>query len=236
MLAADRFFESAMSLPNDLPEHERPRERLLRHGACSLGDAELLALALRTGTRGHTAIEMGSRLMQQFGGLRGLFSASPQELMSLPGLGAAKAGSLAAVLELARRVAEEQLSREHVMSQPANVKRYFQTALTHRTVEYCLALYLDNQLNLIATGELARGTLNQASVYPREVVREALRHHAAALIVAHNHPSGVAQPSESDRTFTLRLKQALTLVDIRLVDHMIVAGSDVVSMAELGLL
>ena len=225
-----------MSLPHDLPKHERPRERLLRHGASSLRDAELLALALRTGTRGHTAIEMGNRLMHQYGGLRGLFAASPQELMSLPGLGAAKAGSLAAVLELARRVTEEQLTREHVMSQPANVKQYFQIALTHRTVEHCLALYLDNQLNLIATGELARGTLNQASVYPREVVREALRHHAAALILAHNHPSGIAQPSEADHAFNQRLKQALALVDIRLVDHLIVAGNHVVSMAELGML
>lgn len=225
-----------MSLPHDLPKHERPRERLLRHGASSLRDAELLALALRTGTQGHTAIEMGNRLMQQYGGLRGLFAAPPQELMTLPGLGAAKAGSLAAVLELARRVAEEQLTRDQVMSQPANVKRYFQVALTHRTVEHCLALYLDNQLNLIATGELARGTLNQASVYPREVVREALRHHAAALILAHNHPSGVAQPSQADCAFNQRLKQALALVDIRLVDHLIVAGNNVVSMAELGML
>lgn len=225
-----------MSLTHDLPEHERPRERLLRHGACALRDAELLALALRTGTRGHTAIEMGNRLIRQYGGLRGLFAASPQELMSLPGLGSAKAGSLAAILELAQRVAKEQLTRKHALSQPSHVKQYFQMALTHRTVEHCLALYLDNQLNLIATGELARGTLNQASVYPREVVREALRHHAAALILAHNHPSGSAQPSEADRAFNHRLKQALALVDIRLIDHLIVAGNSVVSMAELGLL
>ena len=230
------FTESTMSLPSDLPQHERPRERLLRHGAASLRDAELLALALRTGTRQHTAIEMGNRLMQKYGGLRGLFSASPQELMTLPGLGAAKAGSLTAVLELARRVTEEQLTREHVLSQPARVKQYFQLALAHRTIEHCLALYLDSQLNLVATGELARGTLNQASVYPREVVREALRHHAAALILAHNHPSGMAQPSEADRAFNQRLKQALALVDIRLIDHLIVAGNSVVSMAEMGML
>jgi len=179
---------------------------------------------------------MGHQLIQQHGGLRGMFSASPSELMRLPGLGAAKAGSLAAVLELARRVAEEQLSRHHVMSQPSQVKRYFQTALAHRTIEHCLALYLDNQLNLIATGELARGTLNQATIYPREVIREALSHHAAAMILAHNHPSGISQPSEADRTFTVQLKEALKLVDIKLLDHMIVAGSDVTSMAELGLL
>jgi len=225
-----------MSLPQDLPEHERPRERLLRHGPGSLRDAELLALALRTGARGRTAIDMGSELMRHYGGLRGLFAASPQELMSLPGLGAAKAGSLAAVLELARRVAEEQLMRRHTLAEPGSVKHYFKTALVHRTVEHCLALYLDSQLNLIASGELARGTLAQASVYPREVVREALRHHAAALILAHNHPSGAARPSQADRDFSRRLKQALALVDIRLVDHLIVAGDTVVSMAELGLL
>lgn len=225
-----------MSLLTELPAHDRPRERLLRHGASSLSDAELLALALRTGTRGNTAIEMGHQLMQQYGGLRGLFSTHPRALMSIPGLGAAKAGSLAAILELARRVTEEQLSSKHVMSQPANVKHYFQTALTHKTIEHCLALYLDNQLNLIATGELARGTLNQATIYPREVVREALSHHAAALILAHNHPSGKAQPSEADRIFTRQLKDALMLVDIKLIDHMIVAGNNIISMAELGML
>ncbi|MVW73040.1 MULTISPECIES: DNA repair protein RadC [unclassified Bordetella] len=225
-----------MSLPVDLPVHERPRERLLRHGPGSLRDAELLALALRTGTRGRSAIDMGNLLMQHYGGLRGLFSASPDELMTLSGLGAAKACSLAAVLELARRATEEQLTRQHVLSEPSHVKQYFRTALGHRTVEHCIALYLDNQLNLIATGELARGTLNQASVYPREVVREALRHHAAAIILAHNHPSGIARPSDADLRFTTHLRQALALVDVRLVDHLIVAGHQVVSMAELGMM
>src|SRR5690606_32892943 len=225
-----------MSLPHDLPEHERPRERLLRHGPASLRDAELLALALRTGTRGRTAIDMGAMLMHRYGGLRGLFAATPQELMSLPGLGTAKAGSLAAVLELARRATEERLMRTPALAEPGAVKLYFKTALTHRTVEHCLALYLDNRLNLIASGELARGTLAQAPVYPREVVREALRHHAAALVLAHNHPSGSAQPSQADRELNTRLKQALALVDVRLVDHLIVAADSVVSMAELGLL
>ncbi|MCD0503770.1 RadC family protein [Bordetella petrii] len=225
-----------MPLLDTLPEHERPRERLLRHGPSALLDTELLALALRTGTRGCSAVEMGCRLMNHYGGLRGLFAASPHELMSLPGLGAAKASSLAAVLELARRAAEEQLMQQSTLADPGSVKGYFKMALTHRKVEHCLALYLDSQLNLIASGELARGTLAQASVYPREVVREALRHHAAALILAHNHPSGTAQPSQSDREFTLRLKQALALVDIRLVDHLIVAGDSVTSMAEMGLL
>ncbi len=225
-----------MPLPTDLPPHERPRERLLRHGPASLRDAELLALALRTGTRGRTAIDMGSQLLHRYGGLRGLFAASPQELMSLPGLGAAKAGTLAAILELARRAAEERLMRQQAMSEPGSVKRYFKTALANCAVEHCLALYLDSQLNLITSGELARGTLARASVYPREVVREALRHHAAALILAHNHPSGSAQPSQADRDFTRHMQQALALVEIRLLDHLIVAGDTVVSMAELGLL
>src|SRR3546814_724094 len=127
-----------MPLPEDLPPRERPRERLLRHGPASLRDAELLALALRTGTRGHTAIDMGSQLLQRYGGLRGLFAASPQELMSHPGLGAAKAGSLAAILELARRAAEEQLMRQQTLSEPGSVKHYFRTALTHRAIEHCL--------------------------------------------------------------------------------------------------
>jgi DNA repair protein RadC len=225
-----------MSLPTDLAIHDRPRERLLRHGASALSDAELLALALRTGTHGSTAIEMGHQLMQRYGGLRGLFSTPPRALMRQPGLGAAKAGSLAAVLELAKRVAEEQLSQQRLMSQPENVKRYCQTALAHQTVEHCLALYLDNQLHLIATGELARGTLNQATIYPREVVREALGHHAAAIILAHNHPSGNAQPSHADQIFTRQLKEALLLVDIKLLDHIIVAGNHVTSMAEQGFL
>ncbi|WP_144638429.1 RadC family protein [Bordetella genomosp. 13] len=225
-----------MKLAESMPEHERPRERLLRQGAAALHDSELLAVALRTGAPGLNAVELGRRLMGRFGGLRGLFRATPAELCQEPGLGAAKACALAAVLELARRAIEEDLVGRPSMNHPDNVKLYCRTALSHRTVEHCIALYLDNQLNLIACGELARGTLAQASVYPREVVREALRHHAAALILAHNHPSGLAQPSPSDRELTLRLRQALALVDVRLVDHLIVAADQVVSMAQLGLM
>ncbi|ARP94782.1 RadC family protein [Bordetella genomosp. 13] len=225
-----------MKLSESLPEHERPRERLMRQGAAALHDSELLAVALRTGAPGVNAVELGRRLMARFGGLRGLFAATPAELRNEPGLGAAKACALAAVLELARRAIEEDLVGRPSLSHPDNVKLYCRTALSHRTVEHCIALYLDNRLNLIASGELARGTLAQASVYPREVVREALRHHAAALILAHNHPSGLAQPSLADRELTRRLRQALALVDVRLVDHLIVAADSVVSMAELGLL
>lgn len=223
-----------MKLSVWLSKHERPRERLLRHGAGSLQDAELLAIALRTGIPGLNVVDLSRRLLERFSGLRGLLGATPDELMAVPGLGAAKACTLVALLELARRAIEEDLTRSDPLRHPSQVKQYCMTALGHRHVEHCIALYLDNQLRVIATGELARGTLSQASVYPREVVREALRHHAAALIVAHNHPSGLAEPSAADRGFTQQLKQALALVDIKLIDHLIVAGAAVISMAELG--
>ncbi|CAB3911444.1 MULTISPECIES: RadC family protein [Achromobacter] len=223
-----------MKLSVRLSKHERPRERLLRHGAGALQDAELLALGLRTGIPGLNVVDLSNRLLERFCGLRGLLGATPEELMTVPGLGAAKACTLAALLELARRAIEEDLTRPDSLRHPGQVKQYCLTALGHRRVEHCIALYLDNQLRVIATGELARGTLSQASVYPREVVREALRHHAAALIVAHNHPSGLAEPSAADRGFTQQLKQALALVDVKLVDHLIVAGAAVISMAELG--
>lgn len=223
-----------MKLSVRLSKHERPRERLLRHGAGALQDAELLAVALRTGIPGMNVVDLSSRLLERFSGLRGLLGATPEELMTVSGLGVAKSCTLAALLELARRAIEEDLTRSDTLRHPSQVKQYSMTALGHRRVEHCIALYLDNQLRVIATGELARGTLSQASVYPREVVREALRHHAAALIVAHNHPSGLAEASAADRGFTQQLKQALALVDIKLLDHLIVAGATVVSMAELG--
>lgn len=221
-----------MKLSVRLSKHERPRERLLRHGAPALQDAELLAIALRTGIPGLNVVDLSSRLLERFSGLRGLFGATPDELMTIPGLGAAKSCTLVALLELARRAIEEDLTGSSALRHPSQVKQYCMTVLGHRHVEHCIALYLDNQLRVIATGELARGTLSQASVYPREVVREALRHHAAALIVAHNHPSGLAEPSAADRVFTQQLKRALALVDIKLVDHLIVAGAAVISMAE----
>lgn len=223
-----------MKLSVRLSKRERPRERLLRHGAGALQDAELLAIALRTGIPGLNVMDLSYRLLERFSGLRGLLGATPEELMTVSGLGEAKSCTLAALLELARRTIEEDLTRNDTLRHPGQVKQYCMTALGHRRVEHCIALYLDNQLRVITTGELARGTLSQASVYPREVVREALRHHAAALIVAHNHPSGLAEASAADRGFTSQLKQALALVDIKLLDHLIVAGSTVVSMAELG--
>ena len=160
--------------------------------------------------------------------------ATADELESVRGLGWAKISTLMAILELARRVIEEGMTHREAMRDPKLVKAYCRTALGHRPIEHCLALYLDNQLNLITTTEISRGTLSQSSVYPRELVREALRHHAAALILAHNHPSGQPLPSASDIALTKHLRQALALVDVRLIDHLVIAGNVVTSLAELG--
>ncbi len=223
-----------MNLPDTLLPCQRPRERLLRLGAPPLNDAELLALALRTGRRGCNALELAQRLLVRYGGLRGVFSATAQELCAEPGLGAAKACSLLVAPELSRRAIEESLQGRQTMNHPEEVKRYCRTALSHQPIEHCIALFLDQQLQLLACGELAQGTLARASVFPREVVKEALRRHAAAIILAHNHPSGNARPSSSDCLFTRQLGQALALVDVRLIDHLIVARDQVYSMAEHG--
>lgn len=213
---------------------ERPRERLLQHGARVLTDSELLAVVLRTGLPGCPVLELSRQLLTRFGGVRGLLSATPQQLQETPGLGPAKASQLIAVLELTRRSFAEQMNREHVLNRPDLTQAYCQAQLAHHSVEVCLALYLDNRLRLIACEELSRGTLAQATIYPREVVRAALRHHAATVILAHNHPSGLAEPSAADRQLTRHLSQALALVDIRLADHIIVAGHVAISMAARG--
>ncbi|VCU69955.1 hypothetical protein PIGHUM_02021 [Pigmentiphaga humi] len=224
------------SLQTALPPDERPRERLLRHGPAVLTDAELLAVLLRTGTRGCNAIELGRRLLAEFGGLRGLFAASRDDLRRVPGLGAAKASQLQAILELARRELDETMRRGDALSNPADVRRYCATALSHLHIECCLALYLDARNRLIASEMLSQGTLSQAAVYPREIVRAALRLHAAAVILAHNHPSGNADPSQADEHLTRHVRGALSLVDVRLLDHIIVAGGRTTSLAERGLL
>ncbi|OZI19576.1 hypothetical protein CAL26_18385 [Bordetella genomosp. 9] len=217
-----------------VPDAERPRERLLRHGAAVLTDAELLAIVLRTGTPGQPVVALAHEILTHFDGLRGLFGASADALVRIRGLGLAKTCQLQSVLELARRAMREELTEGCALDQPGRVKQYCVAMLGHHEVEHCIALYLDNRLRLIATGEVARGTLAQASVYPREVVRDALRHHAAALILAHNHPSGLAVPSDADERLTRHLRQALALVDVRLLDHLIVAGGAALSMAEQG--
>lgn len=220
--------------PPPLPAAERPRERLLQHGAAVLTDAELLAIMLRTGTTGLGAVALGHALLGRFGGLRALLAASPKELGQVPGLGSAKISQLLAVRELGRRSLHEDLRRECALDHPERVKQYCAVQLADRKVEHCLALYLDSRYRLIASEEISRGTLSQTSIYPREVVRSALHHHAAALILAHNHPSGSSEPSAADHAVTRHLKAALALVDVRLLDHLIVAGNQAVSLAELG--
>ena len=220
----------------DWPEGERPRERLLASGARALSDAELLAVFLRTGTPGRSAIDLGRDALARFGGLNGLFAADASALAEVGGFGPAKYTQLQAVLELARRALQEDVKRDTLLSSPGKVRDYLRLILARLEHEVFVALYMDSQNKLIATDELFRGTLTQTSVYPREVVKRALKHNAAGVIFAHNHPSGVAEPSRADELLTANLKQALSLVDVKVLDHLIVAGSATVSFAERGLL
>jgi DNA repair protein RadC len=220
----------------DWPEGERPRERLIKDGPAALTPAELLAIVLRTGDRGRSAVELSRVALEQFGGLSGLLAAAPADLMRVPGLGQAKAAQLQAVIELARRALQEDVRRDTVLASPGKVRDFLRLTLGARPHEVFIALYLDAQNRLLASDELFRGTLTQTSVYPREVVKQALRHNAAGVIFAHNHPSGVAEPSRADELLTASLKQALGLVDVRVLDHLIVAGNATVSFAERGLI
>lgn len=223
-----------MTLQTDSHRAERPRERLLAHGAHVLTSSELLAIVLRTGVRGCTAVALGQRLITQFGGLRGLLATDARALLQVRGLGMAKVAELLAISEINRRALQEDLRAGSALNNPSVVKQYCMARLGHLPIEHCMALYLDSQYRLIVSEEVARGTLNQASVYPREIVKAALRHHAAALILAHNHPSGVAEPSDADLALTRHLRKALALVDIRLLDHLIVTGNHALSLAERG--
>ncbi len=220
----------------DWPEGERPRERLLAGGARVLSDAELLAVFLRTGTAGRSAIDLGRDALARFGGLNGLFAAAASDLAKVGGFGPAKCSQLQAVLELARRALQEDVKRDTLLSSPGKVRDYLRLTLARLEHEVFVALYLDAQNRLLITDELFRGTLTQTSVYPREVVKSALKHNAAAVIFAHNHPSGVAEPSRADELLTANLKQALAIVDVKVLDHLIVAGQSTVSFAERGLL
>lgn len=220
----------------DWPEGERPREKLLQRGAASLSDAELLAIFLRTGVTGHSAVDLARGLLTRFGNLTRLFSAGEKEFCDIHGMGQAKYVQLQAVLEMSRRALREELQRGDALNSPRAVRNFLQLLLGGRQQEVFLVLFLDTQHRVIASEELFQGTLSQTSVYPREVVKRALAHNAAALILAHNHPSGVAEPSQSDQLLTSALKQALALVDVRILDHFIVAGGQTLSFAEKGLL
>jgi len=220
----------------DWPEAERPREKLLSQGPTALSDAELLAIFLRTGTPGQTAVELARELLGEFGSLRGLLQANQQQLCAAHGLGPAKFAQLQAVLELARRHLGERLQRGDLLLNPEATRRYLITTLGDLPHEVFCCLFLDTRHRLICYEELFQGTIDGASVHPREVVRRALHHNAAAVILAHNHPSGVAEPSDADQRITRRLKQALQLVDIRVLDHLVVGDRTVMSFAEHGLL
>ncbi|WP_428417891.1 RadC family protein [Methylibium sp.] len=220
----------------DLPAELRPREKLLARGPAALADAELLALLLRTGIKGQGVLQLAQALLDRFGGLSGLLEADTAELGSVKGLGPAKRAELAAVLEIARRSLAARLQQTPVFDSPQAVKDYLQLQLASKPHEVFAVLFLDTQHRLLAFEELFRGTLNQASVYPREVVKRALALNAAAAILAHNHPSGVAEPSRADEALTQALKAALALVDVRVLDHFVVARGSVVSFAERGLL
>lgn len=218
----------------DWPAIERPREKLLSRGPAALSDPELLAIFLRTGVSGRSAVDLARELLARFGNLRALVGAGPAQFCESRGLGQAKYAQLQAAMEIGRRVLAEDLASRDVLSDPAATRRYLSAWLRDRDREVFAALFLDSQHRVRAAEELAQGTLDAASVYPREVVKRALALGAAAVIFAHNHPSGVAEPSAADRLLTERLKQALALVDIRVLDHFVVGEGVPTSFAERG--
>ncbi len=220
----------------DLPADARPREKLLALGPGALADVELIALLLRTGLPGLSVLHLAAQMLDTFGGLAGLLHARQEELKRIKGLGPAKRAEIAAVLELARRSLVQQLNELPVFDSPTRVKDYLKLQLGERDHEVFAVVFLDAQSRLIRFEELFRGTLAQTSVYPREVVKRAIELQAAAVIFAHNHPSGAAEPSRADEVLTQTLKSALRLVDVRVLDHFVVGRGAVVSFAERGLL
>ncbi len=218
------------------PQDQRPREKLLKQGPSSLNDAELLAIFLRTGVRGKNAIQLGQDLLNAFDGVAGLFASAPEALSKIKGLGPAKLVQILAIKELAARVLLGELRQRDSLNSPQAVKDYLRLSLMNRDREVFVAVFLDAQHRVIASEELFSGTLTQTSVYPREIVKRALAHNAAAVIFAHNHPSGVAEPSRADEMLTATLKRTLDLVEVRVLDHFVVGGSTILSFAERGLL
>ncbi len=231
----DCFKDEDMAI-TDWPKQERPREKLLRSGAKALSDAELLAIFLRTGTRGISALDLARQLLTEFGGLRPLLAASREAFCSVHGLGDAKFCQLQAVIEMAHRHLRESLEKGDALTSPEQTQRYLRLRLQGYPYEVFACLFLDNRHRIIAFEELFQGTIDGASVYPREVVRRSLHHNAAAVIFSHNHPSGVAEPSRADEQITLRLKDALALIDVRVLDHIVVGSESSVSLVERGLL
>ncbi|MCJ8204437.1 DNA repair protein RadC [Pseudomonas sp. RGM2987] len=218
----------------DWPAAERPREKLLELGSASLSDAELLAIFLRTGVAGRSAVDLARHLLQQFGCLRVLLEADLRTFSAQLGLGPAKFAQLQAVLEMGRRHLAEDLRRESVLESPLVVRDYLKAMLRHEAHEVFGCLFLDSRHRVLAYEALFRGSIDSASVYPRQVVKRALAHNAAALILCHNHPSGHTEPSQADRVLTERLQEALELIDVRVLDHFIVGDGEPLSMAEYG--
>ena len=220
----------------DIPADARPREKLLASGAGALADAELIALLLRTGFKGTSVLQLAQQLLDHFGGIQGLLHAQADDLRRIKGLGPAKRAELAAVIELARRALAQELAHRPAFDHPTKVKDYLKLQLGKLPHEVFAVMFLDAQTRLLKFEEMFRGTLTQTSVYPREVVKRALDLHAASVVLAHNHPSGVAQPSKADEYLTLNLINALKLVDVRVLDHFVVGEGEVISFAERGLL
>lgn len=221
---------------NDWPEGERPREKLIQRGAAALSDAELLAIFLRTGVTGKSAVDLARDLLARFTTLNAMFSASQKDFCNIHGMGQAKYVQMQAVIELSRRALVEEMRTGDALNSPRAVREYLQLLLREKEQEVFMCIFLDAQHRVLAFEELFHGTLTQTSVYPREIVKRTLFHNAAAVIFAHNHPSGVTEPSQSDRLLTDALKQSLALVDVKVLDHFIVAGAGYLSFAERGLL
>lgn len=225
-----------MTKIKDWPSLERPREKLINLGSQSLSDAELLAIFFRTGTKGRTAVDIARNLLSHYGGLRQLIGAESAELCSHHGIGRSKYVMLQAAIELGHRCLAQRLIKGETLTSPDLARIYVQSRLQDLPYELFCCLYLDSKHRVLGFEELFRGTVDGASVHPREVVKAALKQNAAALIVAHNHPSGVAEPSCADTRLTSRLRDALSLVDVRLLDHLVVGDGEVVSFSERGLL
>ncbi|HEV3008668.1 MAG TPA: DNA repair protein RadC [Burkholderiales bacterium] len=215
--------------------NDRPRERLLAKGARALSDMELVAILLRTGVRGTTAVDLARELLNEFDGVSGVLEAGAR-LGQIKGLGPAKSAQFAAAVELARRALDEKMRDTNALTSPGAVRDYLRLALSRREEEVFVCIWLDAQHKVIEIKEAFTGTLTQTSVYPREIVKAALARNAAAVIFAHNHPSGVAQPSQADELLTRNLKEALALVEVKVLDHFIIAGNQAISFAERGLL
>ena len=220
----------------DWPEGERPREKLLASGAVALSDAELLAIFLRVGVTGKSAVDLARDLLKAFGSLNGIFLASIDDIQQIHGMGESKYCQLQAIFEMSRRALEEEMGQRDILSSPQQVRDYLCLKLGSLSKEVFVVMFLDAQNRVLTQETLFSGTLTQTSVYPREVVKRALHHNAASVIFAHNHPSGVAEQSRADEMLTQELKKALALIDVRVLDHFIVAGNTTLSFAERGLL